>query len=221
MKRRLFFERGGDKFPLDDDTILYIIGTQLKDEVHTNRTFINNGTVFAEKDGIKALYFTDTKNFYYPTDPNMNFKNDFTIEFLANVNKVNNTYGGSLRTNGVIGSTWVGVMGEGKCCYGFGANDTYWHTNYEYNIPVPWKANEWFHIAFQRKSGILEVFFNGKKVYTKELSIGELPGKNDPCFLGEQYNSGGLDGYLAHIRYSKIARYETNFTLSEFPFKVD
>ena len=137
---------------------------------------------------------------------------DFTIEgwfYPTAINSGSNALWTNSTSNS-DGMTYGYIRSDGSVALGrVGVNETS-------SAAGVIKINSWFHIAFVRNGGSVNIYVNGTSVATP--STGNLETTTTkPITIGGQFQSGGADytftGYISNFRVVKgSAVYTTNFT---------
>jgi hypothetical protein len=81
-------------------------------------------------------------------------------------------------------------------------------------------TNQWYHIAFVRKSGTLKYYLNG----TEKISVSNSTNFTNTDYKIGSYLTGGpysIKGYLDEFRQSNVARYSQAFTPTTSAFTAD
>ncbi len=81
-------------------------------------------------------------------------------------------------------------------------------------------TNQWYHIAFVRKSGTLKYYLNG----TEKISVSNSTNFTNNDYKIGSYLTGGpysIKGYLDEWRQSNVARYSQAFTPTNTAFTAD
>jgi hypothetical protein len=86
-----------------------------------------------------------------------------------------------------------------------------------YNTPVTPTTNTWYHLAFVKSGSSFKMFWDGTECTTNNGSVNSMSadkGGNGIRRIGDYAggSSYAMNGHIDEVRYSKIARYTTNFT---------
>ena len=138
---------------------------------------------------------------------------DFTIEFWAYLNTIDNFDTIYIHGNntGTIQLFFVG----GKLRY----NNNLVAAILDTVTIIP--TGQWIHLAIVRYSGTARWYINGLLDSTA-TDLTNWPTPLAALTLGrDPVNSGrDINGYLSHLRQTKVARYTTNFTPPTAPFPI-
>ena len=161
-----------------------------------------------KKFGSGSIYFDGTSNIVFNGSNTAVFgTGDFTIEFWAYVS--NATLSGNfldmrpLTTNGNYPNIYYSTNSLG---YYVGGSDRI--------TGGTLSSNTWFHVAVCRSGTSTKMFLNGTQVgstYTDTTNY--VCGTTRPMFGGNGYlGTSNFTGYIDEYRFSKYARYTSNFT---------
>lgn len=83
--------------------------------------------------------------------------------------------------------------------------------------PPVFVNNTWHHVAVTRSAGIARVFVAGTQIGSSVSAPGSITGQN--LCIGGYFDTSYLhNGYIDEIRFSRVARYTSNFTPPTAPF---
>ena len=177
-----------------------------------NSSFLANPTVNAV-DSIKVVVDPADTSTY----PSFNFgSGDFTIESYINRQRQSHTSDEILfdsRVGSASSAPYVGINTLNQVTVSIAGS--------EYFVSdTAVTSNTWTHLALTRKQGTYNLFVGGVKqtgFHTSSLAI-----DGEPLTIAADYNNAnGFFGYIDETRVSKIARYDSNFTVKTEPFQKD
>lgn len=96
-----------------------------------------------------------------------------------------------------------------------------WNIKYNSGGTVVVSSNTWHHAALTRSGNTFRLFLDGTIIYTASLSSSLLSGGRN--LLGAIYsNTYGYKDYfyeyMDEFRFSKVARWTSNFTVPTLPY---
>ena len=211
------------------ETLTAISGTDLLvahaatlvDGSSSGRTLTAGGNAavssFAPASGMYSIAFDGTNdNISVPTT-SLGGTGDFTLEYWIYATSYSGTIGviGDINTNGAGGwqAWWNPTAGEWRLgnnsTYGTGLNN---YTGWSFTNT----ANKWYHHAWVRNSGSVDLFINGSKI-TSTTTVGTIGTQNlvdQTSKIGTfNDNSADLNGYISNLRIIEgTARYTNSFT---------
>ncbi len=175
------------------------------------------------KFGTSSIAFDGTGDYLsIPTNTDVIFENDFTIEGWIYYNSLTSTdtdgYGSatfySIGNNGTAGTiSQFSIALYNSNVVVSNSNNGSGGLIITSNISV--SINTWYHIAVTRQSSSLKLFINGVLVGSTTLA-GTIGNINWSTYFGRQayQYTRSLNGYLDDIRITKgIARYTNNFSV--------
>jgi hypothetical protein len=172
--------------------------------------------------GASSIYFNGSTYLSCASSTDFDLPGDFTFDVWAYATSIPSC--GRLFARGNLGT-------DGDWCYGFGTTwNGYTQINFavrtgggivdylstQVSIPL----NTWHHFALVRKGNAIIFFLNGTAVgcaaQSASLSSTGL------FYVGARLSGGSITeyfpGYLEELRFSNVARWYTNFTLSTEPY---
>ena len=209
--------------------------TDLSASTHTlTPTGQTNHSTAQKKFGASSIYFDGTNDYItIPSSTDFDFgTGDFTLDCWCRPDA------GALRgANRMIARGSVDYGSDGQWCWGIG--DT-WRGGVKFNVAyrhsggrvtdclsnaLTISANNWYHFALVRRSGILYFYLNGVQQGSASASH-SLSVASTQLYIGCRDTGSGhtpghenIEGYLDEIRISKgIARWTSNFTPPTNPY---
>ena len=139
---------------------------------------------------------------------------------------LNGTYASALGTGDYTIECWIYptsvsaitvVWGKSNYALDLWNNQLLFYRSAQYCISAAITANNWYHVALVRESGVNKIYVNGVASATTTTAGSGDPGAafDIGCLLG----GNTLQGYIDEFRVTKdVARYTSNFTPPTAPF---
>lgn len=216
-----FTRRGKAAERYDENTVLLLHGEEIIDSSMYGNVITNNGvTVSADKSkfGGKSLYFNGAASIviFSPefTDPN----GDLTIDWWQ-YRQNNGTVLCYNQINTAGFSQFLIQHINGSNCYG-SYNGATWDV-FSAVAGFTNTQNQWVHCALVKSGTTITMYQNGVKTWSGSAA-GTFSGGQNCVIIGRHAASSNYDyfkGYIDEFRVSNVARWTSDFTPPDKPYK--